>query len=80
MNSLNTLTNEYIRSDKSIDTIVVSNENSNKTFYIYNYQGCSFRVFDSLLKLIDFFQGKHEEAFHFETEDEVDTFLLNVRV
>lgn len=78
MNTLTTLSNEYLRSDKSIDTVLVSNGHSNRIFYIYNYQGYSFKVFDSLIMLMEFFQDKFETVVHFEREEEVDAFLQEV--
>jgi len=80
MNTFKTIDTEYIRASITIETILVSNKNSSAVFYLYNYEGNSYRVFASHLALINFFQDKVESDFHFSTETELDTFLSNVKV
>jgi hypothetical protein len=69
-----TISTSYIRSSRTIETVLVLE--SKAVLYVYNYEGNSFRVFDDVLKLIEFFnQGKDESIAHFETEEELDAFL-----
>lgn len=75
MNAIQTLNTEYIRPSRTIETILVSKGKLNKVFYLYNYEGNSFRLFESHLGLIRFFQDNSESDFHFSTEQELDFFL-----
>lgn len=78
MNIYKTINTEYLRASKTIETVLVSKEHSNKIFFIYNYEGNSFRVFKNHLNLIDFFQNKKESDFHFKSDSELDSFLSKV--
>lgn len=81
MNTIETINTDYIRSSRTIETVLVSNSNSKKVFFIYNFEGCSFRVFNSYLNLINFFKYNETESdFHFDTEIELDSFLSEVNL
>lgn len=80
MNTFKALDVAYIRSSRTIETILISNGNNSKAFFVYNHEGNSFRVFEDHLDLIHFFQDKAESNYHFNTEIELDDFLSNVRV
>jgi hypothetical protein len=75
MNTLNQINTSYLRPCRTIETVLVSNETADKTFFIYNHEGNSFRIFEDHLDLINFFQDKAEEDHHFSTEKELDHFL-----
>ncbi len=78
MNIYKTINTEYLRASKTIETVIVSKEHLEKIFFIYNYEGNSFRVFKNLLGLIYFFQNKKESDFHFKSDYELDNFLYEV--
>jgi hypothetical protein len=80
MNTFQTLNTEYLRSSRTIETVLVSNEDLSQVFFIYNYEGNHFRVFQNHLDLINFFQDKAECDFDFGTEDELDWFLAVVKI
>lgn len=80
MNTLTTITTEYIRSSRTIETVLVSNSKIKKLFYVYNYEGVSFRVFKSLLLLLQFFEIGAESDVHFESEVELDNFLSTIEL
>lgn len=80
MNTFSTLNTEYIRPSRTIETVLVSKGGFNKIFFVYNYEGNSFRLFESHLDLIRFFQDKSESDFHFNTENELDCFLSSVKI
>lgn len=80
MNTLQTINVEYLRASRTIETILVSKENLSKVFFIYNYEGNSYRVFKNHLDLINFFQNKVESSFHYVTEIELDNFLTKVKI
>lgn len=79
MNMVKAINTDYLRSSRTIETLLVSNDNSEQVFFVYNYEGYSFRLFCSLLNLIKFFQGdESEDYYHFDTEKELDLFLSNM--
>jgi hypothetical protein len=80
MNTFITINTEYIRASRTIETVLVSKEKLIKTFFIYNYEGNSFRVFENHLSLIHFFQNKAESDFHFSSDIELDYFLETVEI
>jgi hypothetical protein len=77
MNKLIQQNCHYLTSNKTIETISVSNGVNEKAFFIYNYNGVSFRVFQSQQTLAGFWKGEAEEDKHFETEKELDAFLAH---
>ena len=79
MNTFKSIKTDYLRPSRTIETTIVSNGNKSKTFYIYNYEGYSFRVFKSHLGLTNFFQDKSESDFHFSSNTELDNFLSQVK-
>lgn len=80
MNNFKTINTEYLRASRTIETVIVSNENSSAFFFIYNYEGVSFRVFKTHIDLIHFFQNKSESIIHFDSENAVDDFLSEVKL
>lgn len=80
MNTFQTINTEYLKASRTIETVIVSKENLSKLFFIYNYEGNSFRVFESQMNLIHFFQNKTECDFHFISEVELDCFLAKVKI
>lgn len=81
MNTLfTTNTIYYTRASRTIETILVSNNIGTKPFYIYNYEGYSFRVFETKKEVSNFFNLNVESKFHFDTEVELDDYLMNVKI
>jgi hypothetical protein len=80
MNSIDQLNYKYLTPNKTIETISVSNGVNQKSFFIYNYKGVSFRLFLSNEKLDRFWEGEAEEDHHFETEKGLDTFLTQYKL
>ncbi|WP_163517239.1 hypothetical protein [Gelidibacter japonicus] len=80
MNTFTSLHTEYLRSSRTNETVLVSNKNLSQVFFIYNYEGNSFRVFKNHLDLILFFQDKAEADYEFGTEEELDGFLGEVNI
>jgi hypothetical protein len=80
MNEFKTIETEYLKASKTIETVLVSNKKLSGLFFIYNYEGISFRVFKTHLDLINFFLNKSETNYHFDTENEVDDFLAEVKL
>ena len=66
MNTIQTISTEYLRASRTIETVLVTNTTTNKLFYIYNYEGWFYRVFNNLVDLINFFDDAFEPAIWFE--------------
>ncbi|MEX0662700.1 MAG: hypothetical protein WEA58_07745 [Balneolaceae bacterium] len=77
MNSLNQQDCHYITANRTIENVIVSNGEDNKEFFIYNDKGISYRVFKSQKQLNEFWKGEENEQWHFETEKELDHFLIS---
>lgn len=75
MNKILPLTTEYITPSRSIEILTLINQKESKLVYIYNFEGNHFRFFDSLLKLVAFFEKGIEPETSFTSEVELDKFL-----
>lgn len=80
MNSLHTLRTIYLRASRTIETILVSNNIHSKHFYLYNYEGYSFRVFETKKEVSNFFNLNVESKLHFDTEYTLDNYLSNIPI
>ncbi|WP_179021307.1 hypothetical protein [Winogradskyella forsetii] len=80
MNNLQTINTEYLRASRTIETILVSNQETSDVFFVYNYEGYSFRLFENHFDLISFFLNGNDSQFHFSTESELDDFLSKVKI
>ncbi len=80
MNTFQTVNTEYLKPSRTIETVIISKGSHNKVFFIYNYEGNSFRVFENHLNLFQFFQNKNDCYFHFDTKVELDCFLSKVKL
>jgi hypothetical protein len=78
MNSITNIETEYIRASRTIETVLVSNSRIKNIFYVYNYEGYSFRVFKTVHSLIQFFEIGSDCFLHFNNEIELDNFFTNV--
>jgi hypothetical protein len=80
MNNYRTLDINYLRSSRTVETVLVSNKKFEKLFFVYNFEGWYFRVFDSELGLTDFFMKDIESEICFEKETELDVFFQKVEL
>ena len=81
MNTINTCqTIYYKRSSRTIETVMVSNGNECRKIYVYNYEGYSFRVFETRKEVSNFFNLNIESKFHFNNEECLDNFLINLNI
>ena len=78
MNSIHTMNQIYLRPSRTIEQTEVRNAEKRKRFYVYNYEGYSFRVFHSLIELKNFFDHGDESNIQFDTGHELDDFLKKV--
>jgi hypothetical protein len=81
MNTVETINTEYLHPSRTIETVLVSDLFYKKIFFVYNYEGYSFRLFETIIDLIDFVKGDAtQNKFHFKTEEHLDSFLLNIEL
>ena len=80
MNTIQTIATEYLRASRTIETVLVTNTTTNKLFYVYNYEGWFYRVFNNLVDLMNFFDDAFEPASWFEDEAALDNYLLKVKL
>ncbi len=80
MNSFSSINIIHLRSDRTIETILVSNKKAEKVLYVYNYQGWFFRVFDNVLDLMNFFDDNFEPKIYFEDENKLDNYFRQLKL
>lgn len=80
MNSIINIREIYLRSSRTIEKVLVSNIKSKKIFYVYNYEGYSYRVFENLSSIKAFFDKNIETKVHFNNEEQIETFFLEVNI
>ncbi|WP_020404563.1 hypothetical protein [Gracilimonas tropica] len=73
MNKVKQIGYSYIRSDISVETVQLTMDDKRKTFWVYNYQGISYRLFKSKKELNKFLKGQSSTHFSFDSEKELDT-------
>jgi hypothetical protein len=77
MNSIKTIDTEYLRSDRTVDTILVNQGVLSKALWVYNFEGIHFRVFEKFLDVHNFLSNSFEAKYAFNSEKELDDFLLS---
>ena len=80
MNTFQAIHTEYLRPSRTIETVLISKGRLSQPFFIYNYEGNSFKVFENHVDLINFFQDKAKCDFEFGTDEELDCFLAEVKI
>lgn len=79
-NKIRTIQTDYLRPSRTIETILLSNQNKEKVVYMYNYAGNHFRVFFNVIDLMTFFDDKDINFKEFDDENEVDNFLMKFEI
>ncbi|MAP81221.1 MAG: hypothetical protein CL526_09050 [Aequorivita sp.] len=80
MNTFETINTEYLTPSRTIETIVISKDRLSRVLFVYNYDGNSFRVFETIREIILFFQDRIESSYHYDTEFELDYFLSKFKI
>ena len=81
MNTLSTINAiYYTRFSRTIETILVSNGIEKMAFYVYNYEGYSFRVFETKKEVSNFFNHNVESELHLDSDEELEDYLMNVKI
>ena len=75
MNQIRALATEYIKPSTTIEVILVSTQTKGRVFYVYNYEGYHYRLFENILDLIAFFEGENPPYLEFNTDVEINRYL-----
>lgn len=75
MNKIIPITTEYITPSRTIEIFNLVRSNETKQIYVYNYEGKHFRIFESLVDLIQFFEFGKEPFAAFDSETDLDEYL-----
>lgn len=75
MRKLTPISTEYIRSSRSIEILLLVKGDWKQTIFIYNYEGLYFHYFESLVKIIQYFEKGIEPNRSFFSEQDLDDFL-----
>lgn len=75
MNKIIPITTEYLSTSRSIEILNLVRFEDSKQVYVYNFEGKHFRVFDSLVDLIQFFEIGKEPIASFDSESDLEEFL-----
>lgn len=76
MNKLTVIESIYVgKACRTCEVMAVTDADKVNVFYIYNYEGISFRVFKSLESFLNFRDGNSDEDWSFDTEEELVKFL-----
>ena len=73
------LDTSYLRPNRTIESILLSNKKNKKLVFIYNYEGIHFRLFLSADQMIDFFIKEIEPNFCFENDNDLDCALKKLK-
>ena len=79
MNKIQPINVDYLRADRTIESVQLSNNGLSKMVFIYNYEGVHYRVFDNIADAYDVASGEMSVPViaEFEKESELDNFLEN---
>ncbi|MGY6521454.1 MAG: hypothetical protein ACXIUD_06990 [Mongoliitalea sp.] len=75
MNKIIPITTEYITPSRTIEIFYLKRFEENRQVYVYNYEGKHFRVFVSVVDLIQFFANGKEALPLFDSEFDLDEYL-----
>ena len=75
MNDINQIDIIYLTSSRTIETLLIGH--TQKSVYVYNYEGYHFRLFLELRELIQFLQLGKEPQLEFSNDEDLDDYLLN---
>ncbi|UJP66704.1 hypothetical protein [Mongoliitalea daihaiensis] len=80
MNKIIPFNTEYIRPSRTIEIFTFFRFEKSRQIYIYNYEGKHFRVFDSVVGLVQFFEVGKEPSASFDSESDLDEYLDSLSI
>ncbi|MBU2028776.1 hypothetical protein KJ761_02700 [Patescibacteria group bacterium] len=77
MNTITLLGTNYLRPNRTIESILLSNKKAKKLVFVYNYEGVHFRVFESIFDAYKSESGDTNIKLvaEFTQEKDLDNFL-----
>ena len=75
MNAINQIDIQYLRSSRTLEVLLVSNGSKKRTFYLYNYEGFHFRLFETLSNFVGFLKNESMNCLEFNDDYEVEKYL-----
>lgn len=78
MNKYTAINVSYLRPSRTIETILLENGSKKRVVYVYNYDGVSFRVFDFIVDILNFFNNENDTEIIFDTDEELNSYLENL--
>jgi hypothetical protein len=51
-----------------------------KTLFVYNYQGLTYRIFETEVQLRNFFEKNFEPNIYFEDENQLENYLIDLKL
>ena len=78
MNNVAYIELDYLRSSRTVETILLENSSKKIIVYVYNYEGWHFRFFNNIIQVLYFFDDKFEPEVSFEDEEELGKYLENL--
>ncbi|KAB2917272.1 MAG: hypothetical protein F9K23_05815 [Bacteroidetes bacterium] len=79
MNTFKAIEVDYLRPNKTVETILVSSNektSNKKILYVYNFEGLHFRLFENILDLFSFLANKSCSMLkEFSSDEELDNYL-----
>ena len=67
----------YVRNSRTFEFIIVSAENKSRIFYMYNYEGKYYYLFETKTDVRNFFNWEESDFKEFLNEEILDNFLIN---
>ncbi len=80
---MNEITNQkvhYFRNSRTLEIFFVTNKQKYKIFFLYNYEGKYYSLFDNRHEVRKFFNGEESEYLSFEKDAKVDSYLLKFKL
>lgn len=77
MNTITQTSVNYLRSNRTMETLLLENSGTTKTVFVYNYEGVHFRVFKDQKEASRFMNGdpNAKTITEFIDENELDRYL-----
>ena len=81
MNTFSSIESYYIRADRTIEHILLTNnEGKQKVIFVYNYEGVHFKVFADVMELTKFLSGeKCNILAEYTTDRGLDKYLGRIK-
>ena len=80
MNDIFTIKTIYIRNSRTFEFTVVSSEKERKLFFIYNYEGKYYYLFDCKVEVRKFFNCEEAIFLSFDNDEAIDLYLFSYQI